>query len=400
MPKKKHSELTAGLFVILGLAVTLAVILWLGAAELFSPPGYEAFFSVELSEGSKGLEVGGYVKINDKVIGKITDIRLAVEASETLYVAKIEQPDVKIFSDGEATIATGLVGSSALVITSVGSADEPMTSEQNPIKITGGLTSAMSDLATAASSLKDIVGLVKAELDTASEGALLAKIHEIIGKIDAAANEIVAATRNISTETNRQQSDSLMKKVHEVVDDVSEIIADAKPKIDKTLTATAKIVERIDAYTDEEIGKILADFRKAGTKIVEISNNLRDLSAEAKDVLMLNRSKVDAIIENIAIVTADLKATSANVRRRPWLLLHKPKPGEFKNQNLYDAARAFVVGSEKLDMAAGKLKGLAAARPDGIEATDPVLIEIRKQIQESFENFSTAEQALWKELIK
>lgn len=400
MPKTKYSELTAGLFVILGLAVTLAVVLWLGAAELFGPTGQEAFFSVELKDGSKGLEIGGYIKINDKVIGKITDIRLAAGAAHTLYVARIEQPDIKIHADGKATIATGLVGSATLVITSLGDPNEPLTSEQDPIEITGGLATAMSDLAGAAGALRDVAEAVKAELDTTSDSALLVRIHEIMAKIDAAVDEVVKITKNIRGETNREQSDSLMKKVHDVVDNVGEIAADAKPKIEKTLTAAAKTAEKIEAYADEDLGEILADFRKAGTKIVEISNNLRDVSAEAKDALMLNRSKIDEIIENIAIVTANLKATSENVRRRPWLLLHKPKPGELENQNLYDAARAFVAGSEKLNQAAGKLKGLAAARPEGIAATDPVLIEIRKQIEETFESFSTAEQALWKELTK
>ena len=400
MPKKKHSELTAGLFVILGLAVTLAVVLWLGAAELFAPTGQEAFFSVEPKDGSKGLEIGGYVKINDKVIGKITDIRLAAGATQTLYVARIEQPDVKIYSDGEATIATGLVGSATLVITSLGDPNKPLTSEQEPIEITGGLATAMSDLAAAAGSLKDVAEIVKAQLDTTQDNALLVKIHTVMDKIDTAVDEVVMIAKNLRGETDRNQSDSLVRKVRDVVDNVGEITADAKPKIEKTLAAVADTAEKIDAYTDEDLGKILADFRQAGTRIVEITNNFRDVSAEAKDTLMLNRSKIDEIIENITLVSVNLKATSENVRRRPWLLLHKPKPDELKNQNLYDAARAFVAGSEKLDQAVGKLKGLAAARPEGIAETDPKLIEIRKQIEETFENFSAAEQALWKELTK
>ena len=41
MPQTKHDELKAGLFVIIALAVTLGVILWLGAGDAFRTAGQE-----------------------------------------------------------------------------------------------------------------------------------------------------------------------------------------------------------------------------------------------------------------------------------------------------------------------------------------------------------------------
>ena len=70
------------------------------------------------------------------------------------------------------------------------------------------------------------------------------------------------------------------------------------------------------------------------------------------------------------------------------------------SQNVHDAARAFSNGASQLDQALAKLKGLAASHPKGVPANDPQLKKIAEQIKETFEKFTDAEKALWKELLK
>ena len=64
MPRKKHSELIAGLFVIAALAVLLGVVIWLGPG-LLRTTQQTAVFYVDEGSGSLGLEVGGFAQIND-----------------------------------------------------------------------------------------------------------------------------------------------------------------------------------------------------------------------------------------------------------------------------------------------------------------------------------------------
>ena len=53
---------------------------------------------------------------------------------------------------------------------------------------------------------------------------------------------------------------------------------------------------------------------------------------------------------------------------------------------------------ESVDIAMQVANGLAKAHPDGVNSDDPQLLKIRKQLEESFEKFTLAEQALWNEL--
>ena len=379
MPRKKHSELAAGLFVILGLVAAVGVVLWLGAVDMFKPTAQEVFFSSDYLAGSYSIDIGKAIKLNDMPIGKIIDIRLDAENHRTLYVARIEHEDVKIYSNGKAQAAAGLVGSADLVITSVGDPNAPQADAENPIKIDPGMNQAMGDLAKMASQLSD--------------EELIAKIRNIVDNIDIAAS-------GIRMQLDPDAEAALMNKIHRSMDDVNAISSDAKPKISQTLTAAASAAEKIDAYVTKDVGYLLAEFRKITTRVLEMSNNFKDVSSQAKDLLMVNRDRIDTIIDDMSLIAANLKAASTEIRRSPWRLLHKPSAQEVQNQNLYDAARAFVLGSQRLDMSLSKLKGLAAARPDGIAANDPELIKIKQQLEETFGQFSKAERALWKELSK
>ena len=116
--------------------------------------------------------------------------------------------------------------------------------------------------------------------------------------------------------------------------------------------------------------------------------------------MAVNRENIDEIIDNMGQVAANLKSASKEIRRNPWRLLYRPKKGELRSQDIHDAARAFSNGAAQLDQALAKLKGLAATHPDGVPKDDPQLKKIAEQIKETFEKFTDAEKALWKELLK
>ena len=96
MPKKTHNELLAGVFVVLALAALMGVVLWLGATDMFKQMHQRAAFYVEESQGSVGLERGNAVLVNDRVVGKIGDIRPGGNG-RTLYFADIEAAEAAPF---------------------------------------------------------------------------------------------------------------------------------------------------------------------------------------------------------------------------------------------------------------------------------------------------------------
>ncbi|MBL7132680.1 MAG: hypothetical protein ISS78_01150 [Phycisphaerae bacterium] len=272
MPAKPHSELKAGFFVIVSFAVLLAVVLWLGAADIFKPVPHEAVFFVSESAGSVGLKVGSVVQVNDTACGKIVDIRFSPAEGRTLYFAEINRPDIEIHSDGKAMVPGGLVGDMPLVITSRGTPGKPPADENNPIEISGLLQRTMS--------------------------------------------------------------------------------------------------------------------------------NIEAMSEQIRDMVNVNQDNVNEIMDNFTQVSANLKSASKEIRRNPWRLLYKPKKGELHSQNIYDAARAFSEGAGELDQAVAKLGTLVKMHPEGLPADDPQMIRIRKRLDEVFNRFTEAEEALWKALGK
>ncbi len=167
-------------------------------------------------------------------------------------------------------------------------------------------------------------------------------------------------------------------------------------KLKQTATSVARTADNIEGYSRTEVADILAKLRDVNTKLLQAASDIGQTAGTAKEIITLNRDNINEIIDNMTNVSESLKSTGKEIRRNPWRLLYKPNPGELHSQNIYDAARAFSDGAEQLDAAIAKLKAL----PPTAATSDPQVERIRKQVERSFTDFSTAEQALWKELSK
>lgn len=422
MSKKTHNELIAGVFVLLSLAAMMGVVLWLGASDLFRKTHQLAAFYVDESSGSLGLKTGNAVQVGDRAVGRITAIRSG-DGGRSLYITEIEVPDVKVHSDGKARVSVGLVGEGKLVITARGTDKAPLADEQHPVMIAGGLDQAMSDIAEVAELLKPIAQAAAGEFDAAKEGSVLCRVHQVMehlksaagniagqtdprqkgslaAKVNTSADDVNRITGSLAFQTDAGQQASLLAKVHRSTDDVNAITADAKPKVEQTLTAVRNTAQQVESISKKDVMEILAGLRKANSDVLKISGNFVEVSEQAKSMLVLNRDRIDQMIDDMGQVAENLKSTSKDVHRNPWRLLYKPDKEELHSQNIYDAARAFAGGAEQLNSAINKLRALSRENSGAIPAYDPELLKIRKEIEETFGNFSKAEQALWKEAAK
>jgi phospholipid/cholesterol/gamma-HCH transport system substrate-binding protein len=399
MPKKERNELAAGVFVVIVVVVTVGVVLWLGAANVFRPARQRAFFSVSESAGSVGLGEGSNVEIAGKEVGKIVEVRLQPDKERALYIAEIHRDDVRIYANAEARVAQGLVGESTLIVINRGSEDEGLADEDNPVALGGGLGQAMADLADTAEMLRGLAETVRdkvAGVEGEAEG-VLAVVERIINRLDTASEDVVAISANVRRETKKEEG-TLITKVHGTMDDVRAMTADARPKVGDTLTSVKNTAARIEQYTDKEVAEILAKLRELNDEVLRIARDFSEVSSKAKETMLVNREKIDETIDNLTLVSANLKAASTEIRRNPWRLLYRPDNKELRSQNIYDAARAFSSGAQQLDQALTKLSGLAEAHPEGLPADDPQLQEVREQIKQAFGEFSEAERELWEEL--
>ena len=428
MARKKTNEVVAGIFVLAALGVMLGVVLWLGGGKLFDRPAGQAVFYVDEQTGPVGLAIGNPVTINDKEIGRISDIVVSKDG-KTRYYAQVSAGEYLVFADGAAAADVPMVGQARLVIKSRGIGKQ-LADEQHPVRIGGGLNQAINNLAAVSEDLKVIAAVARGELDASRSDAILAKIKDIMSQLQLAAGNIVGVSRNLQGETDASQKGSLaakahtsaehvnkitgslsgeldaknpvamLAKIHKSADDINAMTGDAKPKVSRTLGHIEHTAAQIDAYTSKDIQQLLLSLRQVNDKVLTIADNFAEVSDQTRSMVVVSRDRVDRMIDNMTQVSEDLKATSKEVRRNPWRLLYKPEQAEVRSQNLYDASRSFAAGASELNQAVGKLNALSKANPKGIPADDPELAKIRKQIQDTFGNFSKAEQALWQELAK
>ncbi len=451
MPNKTRNELTAGLFVLAGIVVVLGVVLWLGAADMLKARGQLATFYVPMSEGSVGVIEGAVVTLGDGRIGRVVEVQPDPGNRRCLYRVRLERTDILLGSDANALVVAPPVGQAKIVVMDAGDSERPADAE-NPIRLSGGLDQAMQRIDKVAANLELASAKLVEQLEPNDAASLLGKVHGVVGEIDLAAKSLGRITGNIEDQTAAGDPNSLvgtllagagdirlattrlagefdanaeaslagklgraatniergsdpnaegylMAKVHGTLGEIDGIVTDARPKIDRTVTAITATAEKIKAYTDKDIGEILAGLREANTKVLKIVGDFSVVSEEAKQIVTLNRDNIDETLDNLALVSVNLKAASQEIRRNPWRLLHRPDKKELRSQNLYDAVRAFSDGAAQLDQAIAKLRALQK-----LESEDPqydkTTERIRKNLTETFEKFTKAEQALWEELQK
>jgi len=399
MARKQRNELKAGLFVFVTLALLLALVLWLGLADVFKPERGRAVFYVATDDGSTNVSVGSFVQVNDAVIGKIISIRFDPEAHRTLYVAQIDRDDVKIHSDGSAMAAAGFVGGAKLVVRSLGTEEKPLADEDNPVHIGGGLDKAIGEMAEGAQKLNEIAGKVLEELDETSKTALLPTIRRTVERMESAAVNVETITTSIQDEVNRKKAESLLAKIHQTADNVTGMIADARPKVDKTLASVQETAETINRYAKEDLRKLFDEVHGITGDMAKISADLAETTQTAKELIVGRSDAFDEIIDNAVQISANLKAVSKEARLKPWLLLYQPDEEELKKTQLYNATRAFSDGAAQLDRAVAKLKVLQTIPGDDPRLKETVA-EINEQLRNSFANFSKVEKKLFDEISK
>lgn len=422
MPRKQYSELTAGIFVLLALAVVVGVILWLGAGSLFDKSAGQAVFYSDNDAGQLGLLKDSKVFIGDTQVGKIVAIRIDMKKNRTLYDVSLSSQDVAVYTDCVAKVKAGLLGGSSLVLTELGNKTSGLTSETSPAVIRlGGFDEIVDNMQRLSESMV-------AELDAKKKGTLLSQIKLVVAELLVAAKGAAMITKQITPEMDFAKKDSTAASLKQTIAElkiasanVSSIIAAVKPEFDfkakgtmasdaketivyaketfahaKTASATlTKTMARMDRYVEKDIAEILVKIREISTSVLKTANNLDVSSEEIKELLVANTGSIDELIENMTTLSANLAATGKEVRRNPWRLLYQPTGKETKEANLYDAASSFSEGASRLNVVVTKLQALRK-----LDSKDPAALkkvqEVREHLRAAFDEFQKVEKALYK----
>jgi ABC-type transporter Mla subunit MlaD len=372
MPQEERSQLKAGLFILVSIALIFGVIVAIKGVKVVFTPVDERQVRFNLSDDVGGLRIGDDVRIGGFKVGVVREIELqGLETPQPSLLIHFSIPrKYLLHQDAHVAIQTTVTGTSVLNIDNVGAG--AMLAEDTPLT---GHPSALSTLETslggAGPEVMDIIHSIKT--------TTLPHINDAVAKAPGAVASLENAGDNISGLLGDSKPD-----FRGTVANLHAITSDMKAKLPGVLDHIDSIV--VKATTD-------LDNAKGTLEDLKISvANTKDVTANARGVIVGNRGKLDGIIASLKVTSDNLKNASAEVRRSPWRLLYQPGEGELANLQLYDAARQFADGANGVNDA-------AVALHDALR--DPMVDKAQVQklvdhLNATFTNFDAVEQKLWK----
>jgi chromosome segregation ATPase len=278
---------------------------------------------------------------------------------------------------------------------------------------------------------------IKAQLDSADVNSILGKVHSslndlnavthslarqlqpnerdaLLSKVHAALDNINATTRELREQVRAEADGMLLAKVHSALDavnhsllEVSGVVEENRPTIRETLLAVQQTADTVEHRIAEPIASELdlANARsllnRLHSSFEKINTSLADfevISERAKTVVVLNEDRLNQLMLNLNETAVHLKSAGKDLRRNPWRLFYRPSLEETKQLNIFDAAREFAEAASRLDDSATQLSALMKSHDGTVPADDPDLAKIRERLKQTFEDYTRAEEALWKQL--
>jgi ABC-type transporter Mla subunit MlaD len=398
---KERNALKAGLFIIISVALTIAIIVAIEGFDNLLQPSQTRTVTFSLTDNLGGLGEGDEVRVGGVRVGKIKRIEPIHEDGQPPRLeVRISIPGKYKLREGAfIAIETSVTGASDLNISDLGSGAE--LAKESPIT---GHPSALNDLLAIGPELRKIVGKTGPAIDSAK--VAIDNANTAIVGFKETGPTATGLLRHVDTKVDPgyKKYEQIADAGTHAFDETAALFGEGKPDFRGTLrnlnVATGSLKEKLPGILDGVQGSIaklqgsLDNVTAALEDIKQTANNTKDLTASARGVLLSNRTKFDGMIASIKAASDNLKAATSEIRRSPWRLLYKPTPSEQDNLLLFNSAREFAEGANDLNDAVGALR-------DAIHSGDTPPDELQKmldQLERVFGKFNTVEQKLWKDV--
>lgn len=383
---KDRNAVKAGLFILITIALVVAVIISISGFDTLLEPTQKRVADFKLADDLGGLKVGDDIRIGGAKVGEVKSIQID-PANDRIHVAFLMPEKYVVHRDAVLRVQGTVTGSSWLnfetlgtsgslkigepiagqpsqmsqLLASLGDAAPQITQVLNNVRTqtVPRLNTALDTFKTTGQNATHLIQHVDKKVDpvTDNAAAAMASVHDMLGPSTLDFHQTMA-NLNSASGTIKTKLPGVMDRLH-----------DALAKADTAIT-------KLDGSMND-IKATLANLNK-------VSGSLRSLIAD-------NRSRLQQMIDSLKATSNNLKFASADIWRSPWRLLYKPTKDEIGNLNLYDSARQFAEGANKLSDAAGAVRD-AMNEPQIDRAQMQALLQ---QLNKTFDNFNTVEQKLW-----
>jgi phospholipid/cholesterol/gamma-HCH transport system substrate-binding protein len=175
-----------------------------------------------------------------------------------------------------------------------------------------------------AASLDEIAGKMAVVADNAN-----GLITQTRGELEGISGDARSLLANLNTVTGKPNQ----HKIQAVLDNVNEMLATERPKIDRLADQLNALTQHADE-TIQNVNGTVSDVREPVRKdLAELQNTLleaRQLLADMQVLVRANDYKIDDTIENLRTATENLDQLTESVKQRPWSLIRVKQPEDRK----------------------------------------------------------------------
>ncbi|MCU1301288.1 MAG: hypothetical protein JWQ87_1572 [Candidatus Sulfotelmatobacter sp.] len=259
-----------------------------------------------------GLEPGASVLFGGINVGKVTAVRPAPSDPSKIEILLDVKQNTPVNEKSVAKLGLVSVMSGAALSITTGGNDAKRLSP-------GSIISSQE-----AASLDEIAGKMAVVADNAN-----GLITQARGELEGISGDARSLLANLNTVTGKPNQ----QRIRAVLDNVNEMLATERPKIDH-LTDQLNVLSQHADETIQNVNGTVSDVREPVRKdLAELQNTLleaRQLLADMHVLVRANDYKIDDTIENLRTATENLDQLTDSVKQRPWSLIRIKQPKDRK----------------------------------------------------------------------
>jgi len=388
---KNRNALRAGIFMLVSIALAIAVIIGINGGIPFLHPPIIYLVGFSLTDNVAGLHNGDDVRLGGLKIGSVESIEarpipIDGQTTDGILVAISVPPKYELHTDGIVAISTTVTGSAWLNISALGSKTElkPVTladiagREPAPDEVLHGTPDALTAF---------IAGLPDLETSASSTLAIYkgigAQIHDAIPPL----REKILTFIDKYTTLGQQAQDWLGPNTGNFKDSMVHIKS-ITAHFDDELPAFMASAQRFLNYSNNILARIQGEM----DNLHETITRAKGIAVNVDEVIARNRGRIDEIVSGVNRASQNLATFGDQISDDPSKLIWPiPDP---KNRNLDSAARNFAAGASALSDAVNALRdSLAEPQPDAAKVQ-----MMYDNLSKQFDKFHQVQDELWKEI--
>jgi phospholipid/cholesterol/gamma-HCH transport system substrate-binding protein len=175
-----------------------------------------------------------------------------------------------------------------------------------------------------AASLDEIAGKMALVADNAN--SLIIQVRGEVEGISGDARRLLANLNTVTGKPNQQ-------RIRAVLDNVNEMLATERPKIDRLTDQLNTLSQHADDTIQNVDGTVREVREPLRKDVVELQNTLlqaKQLLSDMQVLVRANDYKIDDTIENLRTATQNLDELTDSVKQRPWSLIRIKQPEDRK----------------------------------------------------------------------